>query len=90
MNMIVGFLKGMYSDLKFVCLIYCYFYLKSIVNCLLLINYIVFNIINVVLYIVSNLYLYMKYMVKVVVINGEGEGYLVNIIVIIEEEGIIY
>lgn len=90
MNMTVGFLKGMCSDLKSVCLIYCYFYLKSTVNCPPPINYTVPNITNAVSYTASNLYPYTKYMVKVVAINGEGEGHPVNTTVTTEEEGTIY
>lgn len=75
--------------LKLIFLIYCYFFLKSIVGCLLFINYIVFDIINNdVLYIVIGMNLYILYVVKVVVINGVGEGCFVNEIVRIDEEGI--
>lgn len=75
--------------LKLFCLVYCYFLLKSIVGCLLFINYFVLDIVNNdVLYIVIGLNLYIYYMVKVVVINEEGEGYFVNEIVRIDEEGI--
>lgn len=34
--------------------------------------------------------LYIIYFVKVIVINGVGEGYFVNVIVLIDEEGIFY
>lgn len=78
------------SALNSVCLIYCYFSLKSTVGCPPPINYTVTDINNNdVSYSASGLDPYTHYMVKVVAINGNGEGHPVNTTVTTKEEGTI-
>lgn len=78
------------SALNSVCLIYCYFSLKSTVGCPPPINYSVTDITNNDLsYTVTSLNPYTQYMVKVVAINSEGEGHPVNTTVTTKEEGTI-
>lgn len=78
------------SALKSVCLIYCYISLKSTNGCVTpLINVTVPDINNAVSYTASGLMPYTDYMVKVVAINGEGEGHPVNTTVMTDEEGTI-
>lgn len=62
-------------------------FLKSTVGCPIPINYTVTNITNDVSYNASDLYPYTQYMVKVVAINGNGEGHPVNSTIMTEEEG---
>lgn len=67
------------------------FFLKNMISgCLDFLNFDVDNILMFVLYLVRDLNLYIIYFVKVIVINGVGEGYFVNVIVLIDEEGIFY
>lgn len=73
-----------------VCLIYCYLPLKSTVGCPSPINYTVPDITNNdVSYTATGLDPYTHYMVKVVAINGKGEGHPVNKTVTTYEEGSI-
>lgn len=74
--------------LKSFCLVYCYLSLKSTVGCPSPINHTVPDIANNdVSYTVTGLNPYTHYMVKVVAINGEGEGHPVNETVRTDEEG---
>lgn len=80
-----------YNDrfmLKSISLIYCYLSLKSTVGCPSPINYTVPDITNNdVSYTATGLNPYTLYVVKVVAINGVGEGRPVNEIVRTDEEG---
>lgn len=80
-----------YNDrfmLKSISLIYCYLSLKSTVGCPSPINYTVSDITNNdVSYTATGLNPYTLYVVKVVAINGVGEGRPVNEIVRTDEEG---
>lgn len=80
-----------YNDrfiLKSISLINCYLPLKSTVGCPPPINYTVPDITNNnVSYTASRLDPYSHYVVKVVAINGEGEGHPVNETVRTDEEG---
>lgn len=74
--------------LKSISLIYCYLSLKSTVGCPSPINYTVPDITNNdVSYTATGLNPYTLYVVKVVAINGVGEGRPVNEIVRTDEEG---
>lgn len=78
------------SALNSVCLIYCYFSLKSTVGCPPPINYTVPDINNNdVSYSASGLDPYTHYKVKVVAVNGNGEGHPVSTTVMTKEEGTI-
>lgn len=71
-------------------MINCYISLKSTVGCVTpLINVTVPDINNAVSYTARGLMPYTDYMVKVVAINGEGEGHPVNTTVMTDEEGTI-
>lgn len=75
---------------KSICLICCYLSLKSTVGCPSPINYTVPDITNNnVSYTATGLIPYTHYMVKVVAINGVGEGRPVNSTVTTDEEGSI-
>lgn len=79
------------SVLRSVCLIYCYLSLKNTDGCPPPIYYNFPDITNnVVSYIASGLDPYTHYMVKVVAINGKGEGHPVNTTITTDEEGTIY
>lgn len=74
--------------LKSISLIYCYLSLKSTGGCPSPMNYTVPDITNSdVSYTVTGLDPYSYYVVKVVAINGEGEGHPVNETVRTNEEG---
>lgn len=76
--------------LKSVCLIYIYLSFKGTDGCPSPINHTVPDIANNdVSYTATGLNPYTHYMVKVVAINGEGEGHPVNSTVKTDEEGII-
>lgn len=73
---------------KSICLICCYLSLKSTVGCPSPINYTVPDITNNDMsYTATGLNPYTQYMVKVVAINGVGEGHPVNTKVTTDEEG---
>lgn len=75
---------------KSICLICCYLSLKSTVGCPSPINYTVPDITNNDMsYTATGLNPYTQYMVKVVAINGKGEGHPVNETVTTYEEGSI-
>lgn len=80
-----------YNDrfmLKSISLIYCYLSLKSTGGCPSPKNYTVPDITNSdVSYTATGLDPYSHYVVKVVAINGEGEGHPVNKTVRTDEEG---
>lgn len=73
---------------KSICLICCYRSLKSTVACPSSINYTVPDITNNDMsYTATGLNPYTQYMVKVMAINGVGEGHPVNTKVTTDEEG---
>lgn len=71
-------------------LIYIYLSLKSTAGCPPPINHTVPNINNEVSYTATGLDPYIYYMVKVVAINGNGEGHPVNTTIWTNEEGTIF
>lgn len=63
------------------------FFLKNTGGCQSLLNYTVSNITSDVSYDASGLDPYTHYIVKVVAINGKGEGHPVNTTIRTDEEG---